>query len=186
MWKFLDFYGKNAVCSAGFSNVWYAQNVPNQRKLFLDIKQRLCDVFIQEKDAFFARSSKCYVYKYLYDPFGLQYYLKKCISENIVHYLTKYRLSAHRLAIKQSRYNQTLRSRRICRFCTLNRYVDKYHFILECPKYSHLRCINIKKYCWSKPSCFKLVQLLSSRNKKQLKNICIFLKKATEDRNNLL
>lgn len=100
------FMVKDLLCSAGFSNLWYAQNVPNQRKLFLKIKQRLFDVFVQERDAFFACSSKCYVYKYLYDPFGLQYYLKKCISENIVHYLTKYRLSAHRLAIEQGRYNQ--------------------------------------------------------------------------------
>lgn len=148
------FMVKDLLCSAGFSNVWYAQNVLNQRKLFLEIKQRLFDVFVQERDAFFACSSKCYVYKYLYDPFGLQYYLKKCISENIVHYLTKYRLSAHRLAIEQGRYNQTVRSRRICRFCTLNRIEDEFHFILECPKYSHLRRIQIKNSYWLKPSCF--------------------------------
>lgn len=109
----------------------------------------------------------------------------------IVHYLTKYRLSAyrlsaHRLATGQNRYNQTARLRRICRFCALIRIENEYHFILECPKYSHLRCINIKNYYWSKPSCFKLVQLLSLRNKKQLNKLCIFLKKATEYRNNLL
>lgn len=29
------FMVKDLWCSAGLSNVWYAQNVPNQRKLFL-------------------------------------------------------------------------------------------------------------------------------------------------------
>lgn len=29
---------KDLLCSAGFSNVWYALNVPNQGKLFLESK----------------------------------------------------------------------------------------------------------------------------------------------------
>lgn len=42
------FMVKDLLFSAGFSNVWNAQNVPNQRK----IKQRLFDVFVQESDFF--------------------------------------------------------------------------------------------------------------------------------------
>ena len=88
------FMVKDLLCSAGFSNVWYAQNVPNQRKLFIDIKQRLCDVFIQERDAFFACSSKCYVYTYLYAPLVSSLIFKMYIRKSVVHCLKKYKLSA--------------------------------------------------------------------------------------------
>lgn len=38
-----------------------------------------------------------------------------------------------------------IRSCRICGFCALNRIGDEFHFILECPKYSNLWCIDVKK-----------------------------------------
>lgn len=44
MWKFLDFMVKDLFSSASSSNVCYAQNVPNQRKVCIDIRQRKCDV----------------------------------------------------------------------------------------------------------------------------------------------
>ena len=52
--------------------------------------------------------------------------------------------------------------------CDMNDVEDEYHFILECPFYKNLRHLYIKKYYWSKPSVFNLVQLLSVQNRKEL------------------
>ena len=51
---------KDLLCSLGFSNVWYLQRVYNPSHLFAMVKQRLTDIFIQERNAFFEKSSKCY------------------------------------------------------------------------------------------------------------------------------
>lgn len=107
----------------------------------------------------------------------------------IVHYLTKYRLSAyrlsaHRLATGQNRYNQTARLRRICRFCALSRIENEYHFILECPKYSHFQKLKlIKAFLFQAYS----VAYRILRNKKQIlvNKLCIFLQKAIEYKDNL-
>ena len=177
---------KNLLCSLGFGSVWYTQRVHNSSHLLAMVKQRLTDIFIQERNAFFEKSSKCYIYRYLTDSFDLQYYLRKNIPEHLIHYLSKYRLSAHKLAIEQGRYRQTERSSRVCKFCNFNKVEDEYHFILECPQYGNLRDLYIKKYYYLRPSTFKLIQLLSIRNRKQLNYLCVFLKKATNHRNTVL
>jgi hypothetical protein len=55
--------------------------------------------------------------------------------------------------------------------CNLNVVEDEYHFILQCEKYIDVRRRYLKKYYWQMPSCFKLVQLLSVRNIKELNNL---------------
>ena len=60
----------------------------------------------------------------------------------------------------------------------MNDVEDEYHFILKCPFNTNLRHLHIKKYYWSKPSVFKLVQLLSVQNRKELCNIGKYFKHA--------
>ena len=62
--------------------------------------------------------------------------------------------------------------------CDMNAVEDEYHFILKCHFYTNLRYLYIKKYYWSKPSVFKLVQLLSVQKRKELCNIVKYLKHA--------
>jgi len=63
------------------------------------------------------------------------------------------------------------RHERVCSMCNLNVVEDEYHFILQCEKYIDVRRKYLKKYYWQRPSCFKLVQLLSVRNIKELSNL---------------
>ena len=51
---------------------------------------------------------------------------------------------------------------------------DEYHFILECEKHKLIR-EEYLKYYRKRPSCFKLVQLLSSQNIKELNNLGKYL-----------
>ena len=91
--------------------------------------------------------------------------------------ITRFRVSAHTQLIEKGRYNIE-RGKRICQMCDMNDVEDEYHFILKCLFYTNLRHLYIKNYYWSKPSVFKLVQLLSVQNRKELCNIGKYLKHA--------
>jgi hypothetical protein len=52
--------------------------------------------------------------------------------------------------------------------CNNNDIEDEYHFILECSKYVEIRRKYIKPYYCINPSAFKLTQLLSVQNIKEL------------------
>ena len=75
------------------------------------------------------------------------------------------RVSAHNRNIETGRFYNLVRHERVCSMCNLNVVKDEYHFILQCEKYIDVRRRYLKKYYWQMPSCFKLVQLLSVRNK---------------------
>ena len=98
-----------------------------------------------------------------------------------MHVLSKYKLSSHRQAVEQGRYSRIDSARRTCQFCSPNTIEDEYHFVLLYPKYARFRNIYIKKYYWTSPFVFKLVQLfsLNTSNRKQLRNLAIFFRKAT-------
>ena len=96
------------------------------------------------------------------------------------------RLSSHNLFIETGRYTDIVRNERKCILCNLNALEDEFHFALQCTKYNDLRTTYIKKYYWSRPSTFKLVQLLSVENRKELCNLGKFNHFACKARNNLV
>ena len=122
-----------------------------------------------------CRSSRGEYYQYIADHFGLQYYLSKSISEIHRKSITRFRLSSHNLNIESGRYKNELRSNRICTLCNLRDVEDEFHFILKCPKYQEIRNSYIKRYYFGRPSDFKLIQLLSVQNLKELRNLGKFL-----------
>ena len=135
---------------------------------------------MQERNTFFELSSKCILYKNLVDGFHIQYYLTKSLSMQCIKFLSKYRLCSHKLNIESGRFIQRVRNERICNLCDQNDIEDEFHFILKCPKYDALRRRYIKRYYYTHSSVFKLVQLLSTQNVKELSNLGKFLKYATE------
>ena len=62
---------------------------------------------------------------------------------------------------------------------------DEFHYILKCPTYQNFRSKYIKSYYRTRPSVFKLVQLLSMENVKELCNLGKFLINTYELRENL-
>ena len=60
---------------------------------------------------------------------------------------------------------------------------DEHHFILECSKYVEIRRKYIKPYYCSNTSAFKLTQLLSVQNIKELNNLGKYLYVAGKIRN---
>ena len=68
---------KDLLCNSGFSDVWNAQHVPDDKTFLNLFKQRVIDNFIQERNIALDNSNKCLFYKYLLETFSLQNYLKK-------------------------------------------------------------------------------------------------------------
>ena len=102
------------------------------------------------------------------------YKIKKCIPKKNVKYLTMFRLSSHSLANETDRFQGVLNVNRVCKFCK-DDIEDGFHFILKCLTYHDFRSKYIKSYYRTRPSVFKLVQLLSTENVKELCNLGKFL-----------
>ena len=131
--------------------------------------------FLSEVNTFIESSPKCQMYKLVYSTHSLQFYLDRPINYIYKPFICKYRICAHNLNTETGRFYDIPRNERFCTMCNLNVCEDEYHFILECTKYSDLRRKYIKSYYWRNPSVYKLVQLMSVRNIKELNNFGKFL-----------
>ncbi len=101
-------------------------------------------------------------YKLYKHTFGREDYL--CIkNEKHRTALTKFRISAHTLAIERGRYTRppTPVENRICKQCTDKKVEDEHHFLLECTKYQTQRDILFQIVS---TKC-KLFETLSTENK---------------------
>lgn len=159
----------------GMYDIWLSQGSHDMKYTLCLVKQRLLDQCKQNLLSQIKSSSKCYVYKYLIDDVCLQFYLTKPISAPLKNLISKLRLSAHCLAIESGRYKKVEKQNRFCFICG-DCVEDEYHFVVLCPLYVSLRQKYIKPYYWKKPSMYKFIQLLSSRNLKELCNLGRFLK----------
>ena len=128
---------------------------------------------------------QCILYKHVLKNDRLvQPYLNQGIRAKYKKYISKFRLSAHSLNVETGRYDSTIRENRLCTKCNLADIEDEYHFILKCPYYTDIRNLYINTYFTTRPSMYKLTQLVSSANKKILCNLGKYLMKASERRNN--
>lgn len=64
---------------------------------------------------------------------GQEPYLHLVKNQSHRRALTKFRISAHTLAIEQGRYKNIPPEKRICPNCNLNKVEDELHFLIECP-----------------------------------------------------
>ena len=172
---------KNELTALGLGYI-FESNLPLVHT-FKIIEQRLKDVTKQNMLAKIAASSKGRLYQYLIDSHCIQFYLRKSIESKYKCMLTKFRTSSHKLNIEMGRHNNIIRRNRNCSKCNLGDVEDEFHFIFVCSFYNDLRLKYIKKYYYKSPSVYKLVQLLSVNNVKELSNLGKYLYLATKRRN---
>ena len=97
--------------------------------------------------------------------------------------LCRLRVSAHRLFIELGRYNNTPRSERICKNCTLNQIEDEEHFLIHCSKFTKERedlfnLISLKvKHFTELPDKQKLFWILNCEELDILNSLGRFLQK---------
>ena len=176
---------KNLLSHIGLMNFWINQDSENPKYIMEIAKQRLFDNYRQCIIADMNSSSKCLIYKNIIDHFTLQSYLTKRIPLQYKKLISKLRLSSHCLAVETGRYKNIPLERRLCPLCSVE-IEDEFHFILVCFHYQNLRVKFLKKYYYVRPSVYKLIQLFSTQNVKELCNLGKFIKNALAIRKSLL
>jgi hypothetical protein len=180
-------YVRNLLCSLGLSYLWKNRWLLNTDCSILSIIcHRLLYQTKQELNSLLEASSKCIVYKCIVSNIDLQFYLQKNIPAMFQKCITKIRLSSHNLFIETGRYTGIVRNERKCTIFNLNVLENEFHFVLQCTKYNDLHKKYIKKYYLSRSSTFKLVQLLSVENRKELCNLGNFIHLECKAKNNLV
>ena len=150
------------------------------------IENRVKDIHQQLILSCIQNSSKGALYQHLVDNFTLQFYLRKFLDTRCQIYIAKFRLSSHNLKIESGRFHNVTRRNRICNLCQLQDIEDEFHFILKCPIYNEYRQKFVKRYYRTRPSVFKLTQLLSTNNIKELNNLGKYLYFAYNKRSSLI
>lgn len=102
------------------------------------------------------------------------------VPNDLRHFITKMRISAHSLRIHTERFsrNPVSRDSRCCLLCNNRDIEDVFHFICICPIYNDLRRRYLNPTMYSRLSIYKMCFLFDSKDKTILINLALFIKKA--------
>ena len=173
----------------GFSDVWLNPFKYGSREFIQIFRRRLVDCFIQKVNSDIQSSSLLTnLYLHLTDSFAHAFYLNNMLNKTYRRCLSRIRLSSHNLMIESKRYgpNRLPREERKCMLCSCQDIEDEFHFILACNCYKELRKRFIKPYYYRRPSMFKFIQLLNSRNKSEIINLSKYIHFANKRRYELI
>jgi hypothetical protein len=68
------------------------------------------------------------------------------------------------------------RDRKLCKFCQKQEIGYEFHYIIECPPFKCKRQLLIKQKYIQNPSMIKFKNLMTSKNRKELTNMCKLVK----------
>ena len=88
----------------------------------------------------------------------------------------KLRIRNHKLPIECGRWQGIERNRRLCKLCQKQDSGDEFNYIMECPFFKCKRNILIKQKYIQNPNMKQLENLMTSKNRKELTNICKLIK----------
>ena len=167
---------KNLLYTTGFGEAWLQQGVGNA-ECFLNLyKQRLKDITMQNWQMKLNENKKLSVYSKVKTIIEMEKYLTHDIFPKHKHALTRFRCSAHKLAVERLRPTHT-RDQRLCIYCKkqgTETVEDEYNFLLVCPLYSDERSIYIKKY-YKIPSQEIFVKLIASSELQIQQNVAAYI-----------
>ena len=173
---------RKLLSEMGFYDVWLQQGVGDVDTFLGVFRQRVSDQFQQSWHNEIQNSSRAIFYRTI-SEFCFQDYLEVVTVKNFRNALSKLRMSSHRLEVETGRWarpNAIPFAERLCKNC--NKLEDEFHFVLECPIYSDLRKLYVSRYYSNRPSMYKMVELFNTTNKKQLRNLSIYIFNAFEIR----
>ena len=150
---------KKILERTGFPDVWMFPASVNSDKFISILKTRLKDLYISEWSEGLRSHTSLTLYREIKSTFEISPYLLKMKNRKYRNAIAKIRLSSHQLAIEKGRHANIERNERKCFQCT-DEIEDEFHFILSCPVYEDLRKTYIHKYFYTRPSMYKLINLL--------------------------
>ena len=162
---------KDILYCNGFGYVWENQHLGLDSTFFSILKNRLIDSFWQSNNSEIELLSKNRLYRHL--ALDNIFYLSNLQNDFIRIALTKLRLGSHNLLIERGRWNNTAFENRKCLLC--DEIEDEYHFVVVCTKFHDLRIKYLPKMLYQRPSMYKFVNFLNSKNVSDLRKIGLFL-----------
>ena len=88
----------------------------------------------------------------------------------------KLRTSNQKHPIECGRWQNIKRNRRLCKLCQKQEIGNEFHYIMECPFFKYKRKLLIKQKYIQNPNMKQLKNLVTSKNRKELTNICNLIK----------
>ena len=114
-----------------------------------------------------------YNYRLFKTDFERSHYLD-FIPENMYKCLLRFRTRNHRLPVECGRWKGIPLQDRKCSFCDCD-IGDEYHYLLICPHYNEQRRYLMKPFYYRRPNILKYNDLMNSRNKTEMRNLCRFI-----------
>ena len=168
----------------GFNYLWNNDNVTLLQ--LNKVIERLKDQYLQYFYSELNKCSKLITYNKIKKEFTREKYLDCVTNDKHRVALSRFRCSAHKLAIEEGRYRNIERNQRICSRCNINVIENEYHFLLVCPLYRDIRNETLPHYYCVWPSQQKFEKLLNSTQTSILKKIAKFIHFANLRRENFL
>lgn len=169
---------KNLLCSLGFPVVWYSQSFLNSKWLIKAVQQKLKDVFIQNWSSKVFAGSESNIYRIFKQNFEQSTYIS-ILPTQMCKLFMAFRTRNHRLPVETGRWTGVSYRERLCIYCGHD-VGDEYHMLLICPKFKDERIQYIKSYYYRYPNTLKFQELMNSRNKCQLVQLCQFIQRIME------
>ena len=163
---------KNTLFKYGFGYIWENQDYVKYDISFIHrFKTTVTDSFWQENNGNINELSNNRLYRNL----NLESidYLNLLPNNFIRIAITKLRLGSHYFMIERGRWKKLELIDRLCIFC--NEIEDEYHIVMCCKRYNNLRKKYLPKTLIDKPSMFKFVNFLNTKDIKSLKNLGLFI-----------
>jgi hypothetical protein len=171
---------KTLLSDLGFSYLWNNVNIDNvQLKIII---QRIYDQYLQQWCCELNTFSKLESYNIFKSEFVQEKYLSNINNVNHRKALSRFRCSAHKLAIEEGRFRNIERNQRLCNKCNVHQIESEYHFLLVCPFYSDLRKQLLPKYYCVWPNINKFKSIMKTTQKSKIVNLAKFIYLATEKR----
>ena len=172
---------KRLINDLGFNYLLHCDYVTELQ--LAKLVERLHDQYYQSWYSSVDSSPKLANYKLFKTQAGIEKYNACVLNEKYRIALSRFRCSAHSLAVEEGRYRNIERAERKCIFCPLNIIEDEYHFLLVCPFYREIRKSCLPNYYCRWPSKQKFIRLLQSSQTGTINKLAKYLFLATAHRN---
>ena len=176
---------RKTLCANGFSYVWDNQGVGCLNAFIREFRQRLIDIRWQTWDDHVNTSNRFSLYRQFKTLTGLEPYLMLNLNRHIRYTLTRFRFGVSDIEVHRSRFKVYNVDDLKCPLC-LSAVDSEVHFVLCCPAFDDLRYEFIDPKYFNNPCEFRLALLLATQNERALKNLALFVYKASCRRKTLL
>lgn len=168
---------KNICNDCGMSGVWITQYVDNPVWFKKAVERRLKDQWITTWHSNLVNKSICSSYNIYKEVYDMEEYLVKLSKGNRIM-VSKLRTGNNKFPIITGRYQEINREDRICSKCNANVVGDEYHVLFTCQNADIVRLRNkfIPSYYINRPTHFKYVILMQSKNVNLLTKLAQFLR----------